>query len=268
MMNGKQLKSHPLYLRSTLIINSSEWKKLNNAFLLLKEEYNIPRHLEIKWSNLWSLRNAQKFSKKIEDETGIRHLKDYNYQDLIEFVGRSVELITTLEFKKIIATVTFNSIGQNPKEEQIIKYHLQDTIQRIEMEVQFDNKNLAVLFIDPINNSKNELFRRAYHQLYMQGDFIEKYNCIKDSLNIENSHQSVGIQIADYISGCIGSILKMNSTNKYENALSIFNKYIKPNLRVRHDGKIIGYGLVDIPKSDTAKNYINQQLKLVDEHFN
>ena len=266
-MSEKQINSHPLYLRSTLIINSSEWKQLNNAFLLLKEEFNIPRHLEVKWSNLWSLRQAQLSSKTIQPGSSIWDLKNYDYHHLIEFVCRSIELITSLDFKKIIATVTFNDFSPNRKEEDLIKYHLQDTMQRIEMEIQNNPENLAVLFIDPVNNSKNELFRKAYSKLYQEGDFIEKYKCIKDSINIENSHQSVGIQIADYISGCIGSVLKLKDTNRYEKAVEMFNNYIIPNLRVRHDGKIIGYGIVDIPKTEKAKNKINQQLFIVKDHL-
>jgi hypothetical protein len=262
-MSEKQINSHPIYLRSTLIINSNEWKQLNNAFLLLKEEYNIPRHVEVKWSNLWSSRQAQLHSKTIQPGSSLWNLKEFDYHHLVQFVNRSVELITKLKFKKIIATVTFNDLIQNHKEEDIIKFHLQDTMQRIEMEIQYDPENLAVLFIDPVSTSKNELYRKAYHELYQEGDFINKYKCIKDSINIENSHQSVGIQIADYISGCIGSILKLKDINRYENAMVIFNNYIHPNLRVSHDDKILGYGIVDITKSDSAKNKILHQLNLV-----
>ena len=79
----------------------------------------------------------------------------------------------------------------------------------MELQVNENNENnLGVLFFDPVSVKKNEMFRQIYHELRINGDFINKYRFLKDSLNIENSHQSVGIQIADYVSGAFSSILK------------------------------------------------------------
>ena len=57
-INEKQLKTHPFYIRSTLLINSSEWKKLNSLFQHLKTTYELPKHKEVKWSYLWQIGRA------------------------------------------------------------------------------------------------------------------------------------------------------------------------------------------------------------------
>lgn len=41
-MTSRQLARHPYYIRSTLLIDSNEWKKLSSSFKNLKEKYGIP----------------------------------------------------------------------------------------------------------------------------------------------------------------------------------------------------------------------------------
>ena len=77
------------------------------------------------------------------------------------------------------------------------------------MELQEKVDNLCILFIDPISEEKNKHLRDHYHELFYSGDYIQKYKHIKDSLNIEFSHQSIGIQLADFISGCTIGALKV-----------------------------------------------------------
>jgi hypothetical protein len=116
------------------------------------------------------------------------------------------------------------------------------------------------LFFDPVGNDKNEMFRQIYYELFENGDYIEKYKFIKDSLNIENSHHSVGIQIADYISGAFSSILKASIDNDYSRGVKMFYESVYPNLRRGWDGAIQGYGIREVPRSVPTRIWLIGQM--------
>ena len=183
-MSPNQLKSHPFYIRTTLIMNSCEWKELNDKFRKLKEEFSIPLSKELKWANIWTLKKLQEQHKTISAKSDIKYLERYDYCKLIEFVGKALALINSLKEKRIIATYTKNRESFITSEKAILAFHLQELMQRIEMTLQVKEDNLGVLFIDPVSNEKNELFRDFYNGLFENGDFINKYKYLKDSLNI------------------------------------------------------------------------------------
>jgi len=259
-LTGKQLRNHPFYIRTTLLMNSNEWKTLNLNFRELKNKYGLHMSKEIKWANLWTLRNFQKNKKKIPDNYRLQHIEHIDYHRLIDFVDESLGLVNTLNEKKIISTYTKNSNGYSINEKSMISFHLQEHMQRLEMELQVDEGNLGVLFFDPVGNEKNEMFRQIYYELFENGDFIEKYKFIKDSLNIENSHHSVGIQIADYISGAFSSILKASIDNDYSLGVKMFYDSVYPNLRRGWNGEIQGYGIREVPRSVPTRKWLIEQM--------
>lgn len=259
-MTAKQLRTHPFYVRTTLIINSNEWKTLNANFKGLKNKYGLPISKELKWANLWTLRNFQKNKKPIPDKYDIKYLENVDYHKLIDFVDESLGLVNNLNEKKIIATYTKNLIAFGTNEKSMLSFHLQEHMQRIEMELQVDEGNLGVLFFDPVSNDKNELFRQIYNDLFENGDFVESYKFIKDSLNIENSHHSVGIQITDYISGAFSSILKASIDNDYSRGVKMFFDHVHPNLRRGWNGAIQGYGIREVPSSVPTRKWLIEQM--------
>ncbi|MDD2608004.1 MULTISPECIES: DUF3800 domain-containing protein [Bacteroidales] len=255
-----QLRNHPFYIRTTLLMNSNEWKTLNLNFRELKKKYGLSISKEIKWANLWTLRSFQKNKKKIPERFRLQHIEQIDYHVLIDFVEESLALINLLNEKKIIATYTKNSNRYPTNEKSMISFHLQEHMQRLEMELQVDEGNLGVLFFDPIGNEKNEMFRQFYYELFENGDYIESYKFIKDSLNIENSHHSVGIQLADYISGAFSSILKASIDNDYSRGVKMFYESVYPNLRRGRNGEIQGYGIREVPRSVPTRNWLVGQM--------
>ncbi|HVZ97510.1 MAG TPA: DUF3800 domain-containing protein [Chitinophagaceae bacterium] len=259
-MTDKQVRNHPYYIRTTFLMNSSEWKALNNKFKELKSKYSLPLSKELKWAHLWTIRSHQKNNKPIPDKLGLQHLANCKYHHLIDFVEEALLLVNTLNEKKIIATYTKNLNKYPINEKSMICFHLQEHMQRLEMELQVDEGNLGVLFFDPVNNEKNELFRQIYNELFENGDFIKKYKFIKDSLNIENSHHSVGIQLADYISGAFSAILKASIDNDYSRGIKMFFDSVHPNLRRGWQNNIHGYGIREVPRSVPTRNWMIEQM--------
>jgi hypothetical protein len=259
-MTAKQLRIHPYYIRTTLIMNSNEWKTLNTNFKGLKSKYGLPISKELKWANLWTLRNFQKNKNTIPDKYDIKYLENVDYHTLIDFVDESLGLVNNLNEKKIIATYTKNQTAFATNEKSMLSFHLQEHMQRVEMELQVDEGNLGVLFFDPISNDKNELFRQIYNDLFENGDFVENYKFIKDSLNIENSHHSVGIQITDFISGAFSSILKASIDNDYSRGVKMFFDHVHPNLRRGWNGAIQGYGIREVPRNVPTRKWLIEQM--------
>jgi len=260
-MPQEQIAGHPFYIRTTLLINANEWKSLNNNFRELKNKYSIPLSKELKWAHLWKLRNFQINNQVIPNRYDIKYLENFDYQTLIKFIEEVLSLINGLNEKKIIVTYTKNAADLLFNEKSILAFHLQEHMQRIEMELEGDDGNLGVLFFDPVSNAKNKLFREVYYDLFQNGDYIKRYKSIKDSLNIENSHHSVGIQIADYISGSFSSVLKASDKNYYQIGVKLFYDYVYPNLRRDRNGEIQGYGIREVPSSDAVREWFNEQMK-------
>lgn len=259
-MTDKQLWKHPFYIRSTLLINASDWRTLNSGFRSLKDKFSIPHQCELKWADLWSLRHFQKNGKIIPEKNRLFPFKDFEYKILIDFVESSLALINGLKEKKIIITYTKNIFYKTTSEKSMLTMHLQEHMQRIEMELQVSEENLGVLFFDPVSQDKNEYFREIYYELFENGDYIEKYSHIKDSLNIENSHHSVGIQIADYISGSFSALVKSNNQGNYDRGVKMFFDSVYPNLRKGWRGQIQGYGIREVPSNSGIRNWMIEHL--------
>lgn len=196
----------------------------------------------------------------LEESDRLHALRNHSYQDLIEFVESSLSLLGGLEEKRVIITYTKNSNGYSINEKSMLSMHLQEHMQRIEMELQVDEDNLGVLFFDPVSATKNEYFREIYHELFENGDYIENYGHIKDSLNIENSHHSVGIQIADYISGSFSALVKSGGKVNYQKGLSMFFQSIYPILRKGWNGQIQGYGIREVPRSSRVRSWMSEHI--------
>jgi len=240
--NKKFLQAHPWYIRSTVVFPAGEWKSLESRFRSIKNSYELPLDKEIKWSFAWSLMSHDRTRKPITTKDKYYFLRDYDPERLQHFLRDSVALLTELSEATIILTVTNNTTCQNIRVEPLLRMHLQEAMQRLEMDMQRFDQALCVLFVDPVSEEKDKALREAYAELYRRGDYIEEYSCIKDSLNIEHSHHSVGIQMADYVAGAAGSIL-----NGRPLGATIYRDSISKIVRRDSAGNIGGYGLREVP---------------------
>ena len=74
----------------------------------------------------------------------------------------------------------------------------------------------------------------------------------------ENSLYSPGIQLADYAAGVMNRYLrgKIVSPGNYTFATDLYDEFIKPRLRCSANGKIVGFGVIDIPKKTAFRGQI------------
>lgn len=234
------IKSHPFYIRSLVLFDADKWPEINNRFTSLKNKYSLPLDKEIKWSHIWSLYKSK--GKPIHKSKAHYFLRNFEVDVLCSFVKNTIEILEYYESKIIITSYPNNDTHNLFDEKTFYKMHLQDIMQRIEMQIQNED-NLCCIYIDSINETKNRLIREAYHDIYEKGDFIKKYKHIFDSVNIVYSHHSVGVQIADFVAGVFNGFMR-----GFEKSSDIFKDTIYNKLCTSNDGKIIGIGIVDVPK--------------------
>lgn len=250
------LQTHPYYIRATYLIAASGWKSLNRAFLRLKDKAELPHDRELKWSYIWSLYKHRQAGEPVTPDKDYYFLRDWSERELVDFVGSSLELLGKLDYCKALLTVTNNHRCRALTKPALFRMHIQEAMQRVEMELQNDEENLGVFFLDPTSHETNRFLRETYFELFREGDFIERYSHIKDSLNIEHSHHSVGIQLADYLSGCFAGFLK-----GFGESTNLFRKRGYPLLRRSRTGEILGYGIREVPRNDTVRRELRSKLE-------
>lgn len=251
----KFINKVPYYVRGTLLIDAENWKELYNRFNYIKRKHKLPNQ-EIKWSYLWSLRSHQKTNTEIRKSEDYYFLKDIDYHKMIDYVEETLQILNNIKSAEVILTLTSNKINNKFGLDHLYEMHIRSLLQRVEYGLNGQINGFATLFFDPIDNKVSKQLRDTYQTIYNSGDFVKEYKHLKDSLNLEFSHHSVGIQMADFISGCFIGYLK-----KYSRSVEIFNKCIYPNLR-RFKDNIIGAGIVEIPSNLNLRKEIEEIIEI------
>ena len=241
------LKRCPFYVRAGLMINPNDWKIIDERKRSLKEKRGFSKDKEIKWSYLWSIFKAEKNNEIIEPNKPYKFLEQYGFDVLKEYIEETLSVLNELASVCIILTVTKNACVGKITFNNLLKMHLQDLMQRVEMETQRENA-LAVFFFDPIRKKSNEILEAAYAELYANGDFFTRYSHIKDTLSFEPSHHSAGIQMADFICGAFCGTLRGFETSK-----SMFTDHVLPSVSKASNSDPMGYGIVEIPKDEATR---------------
>lgn len=253
--SSRFIRSHPFYARATLIIDAQSWKSLEARFLSLKSELQLPADREIKWSYLWSLEKHRRNDESIPQKASYYFLRNIEVAVLQQFVELSLRELLALDYCKVIYTVTDNDTCPRYPETRLLRFHLQELLQRLEMEMEERQESLCVLFADPVSPSRDRQLRQAYSELYVYGDRYKRYNHIKDSLNIEHSHHSVGIQLTDYLAGAFVAFLR-----GFNFGAEVYRDIIRHVIRRSGDGTILGYGARLVPRGGDYQSHLHALL--------
>ena len=199
----KFLKSHPYYVRATVIISLNDYLLLQDEMIRLKETFNLSSRIEIKWSHLGSA--IKKNYIRIPHSLSVKQLEGYFFQ-LFDFLN-------TLESIKVYFTLTENKETKQIGEIPLLKMHLQNALQKIQSTMS-DCDGFAVVIADDLNDKTKQL-KQAVYELTTAGDYV-KYTNIKKGLYIDFSDQCHGLQIADIYAGAFTATLKYISASSEE----------------------------------------------------
>ncbi|MBP5593485.1 MAG: DUF3800 domain-containing protein [Clostridia bacterium] len=241
------IRSHPFYIRSNVLMSIDDYRQYQIEMQRISGEYEIPYDEEIKWSDLWSKTKNKPRNDFIKRIT-ISRLKGY-YRKVFETAISKNSL-------RFMFTVT-DIVGKTCdwSREPIYKSHLQDAFQRIQMDMGVDD--FATFIMDELNEETLKQIKTACHAFTVKGDFVN-YKNIYQGVLTENSLYSPSIQLADYAAGVMNGYLrgKIVSPGKYQFATDLFNEFIQPHIRRHFNGKIVGYGVVDIPKRTAFRDQL------------
>lgn len=242
-------RSQPFYIRSNICFSIEDYKSFQNEIQELNNRYHIPVGEEIKWSDLWEIHNGKyraDFLKKYKEDT----LKGY-YRSVLKLASRKKSFYLLYTVTCIFTQACYQS------EEEMLKFHLQEAMQRFNMDAQPDG--FSTIIMDELNLEKIKKLKTACHEIAVKGDFIKKYKNIYSGILTESSSQSAGIQLADFAAGIMNGYLRATLLNrgKYEFAMDLFTDYIQPNLRHHSDGRIMGFGIREVPSDTNIRNKLS-----------
>ena len=139
--NEKFRHSHPLYIRSNVRFSADDYRLFQNEIAELNEHYSIPVSEEIKWSDLWEIHKGKyrsEFLKTKSEDT----LKGYYRRVFNRAVDKK-----SLEFIFTVTCVYTQTCYQS--EEEVLKFHLQESMQRVNMDAQ--PNDFATIIMDELN---------------------------------------------------------------------------------------------------------------------
>lgn len=198
LRSEKFKKAHPFYVRSTVIISWSDYLQLQNEMDVIKKDFGLVTEVEVKWSHYG---NAIK-----KNYNAVPH--HLSADQLEEYYSRILLLLCTLKSTTIYYTLTDNNAIGQVNEIALLKMHLQNALQRVQMTVS-DQAGFAVFVADDLND-KTKALKQAVYGLMSSGDYVQ-YTNVKKGIYIDFSNQCPGLQIADICAGVFTASLKYES---------------------------------------------------------
>lgn len=242
-------KSHPFYIRANVLMSMEDYRVFQEEMKTLNAMYEIPIEEEIKWADLWSLHKGNPRTLAIGKMKEDR-LKGY--------YRKAFEIASSKESLKYIFTIT-NVHEQYCliESKYVYKFHLQEAFQRIKMHLRISD--FAVFIMDELNDDVVKQIKETCYDMTMSGDFLE-YKNIYHGVLVENSIYCPGIQLADYAAGVMFGFLRGKTVNpgRYELATEFFETFIRPKIRCDYRGKLLGYGIREVPSQRTLREHFEK----------
>lgn len=115
------------------------------------------------------------------------------------------------------------------------QYYLQD-LKKVSGRDEF-----GIIVCDQRSGNDDKRLRDHHHKLLYSGaNFVSSYKNLVESLFLQQSNHSVGIQLADLVAGAVW--------RKFERGDDRWFELLKPSLRRDPNGNIDGWGIVKCPK--------------------
>jgi hypothetical protein len=239
-------KKCPFYVRSGVIIDSKKYNLLKKFIKDHKEKFGIPLDVEIKYSDCWLVKNNNR-DKRLQR---IPHL---GYNELLKYIHDVITFVRIQTDSRLIYTVTCNHSSICCERSRLIEMHVQDLMQRVEMQINHDRSNKAIFFIANETNNNDSELRDVFLNIFNSDKYL-KYNSLIESVSISRSHHNIGIQIADYFAGLFNNALK-----GFYPSVDFF-KEIFPMIRCAPRGDVMGYGIMEVPSDGTVRKNISERI--------
>src|SRR5579859_7191376 len=116
------------------------------------------------------------------------------------------------------------------------QYYLQDISKKI------GGKQYGIIVGDHRGSGEDKRLRAQHQKLiHSNGGFISNYDNLIETLFLEPSNISIGIQLADMVAGAVW--------RKYERNDGKWYGAVESSFRRSPDGRVDGYGIIKVPKA-------------------
>lgn len=250
------LVKHPFYIRACLAIPSDEWMRIRDGFCALKKQKNLELMKEIKRSDIWGLCKYQKKGESIDEDKRFYPIRDVDYHDVMAFAEAALGLVLSSSSAFVFYTITKNAPNTFGSNENGHYFHLQEIMQRAQLTMK-ERGSFGVMFIDSVSKDHDKMIQESYVSLSGGDRYVRTYSNLKDGLSIENSHDSIGMQLSDYYAGVLQGAIK-----NYSWSMDVFTRLVLPKLRHSSAGRIMGYGLREVPSQPVFRSELISKLRL------
>jgi len=231
-------KEHPRYfVMAAVIIAEHKWSGIRDALFGLKRRRNIRG--EIKWRH---------FAPDNDDASnpmrGLTQIdRDSIREELFGIITKQKNGITSIA--AVCSAETAYKIPRVKTQEDIYRLTYKVLTERFQYYLQDCSTPSCTEFgiiICDHRGAQDDKRLRAHHQMLVHaaGGTTSIYRNLVESLFLQPSHQSIGIQFADLVAGAVW--------RKFERQDDRFFNLIEASLRRDRQGKIAGYGLIKVPK--------------------
>lgn len=247
-------RSHPFYIRSNVCLSADDYRVFQGEIQSLNKRYGIPIGEEVKWSDIWEVHRGKYRSEFLKG------LSEDNLKGYFRKVFQNAVSKDSLLFLFTVTCVYIQPCYHS--ENELLKFHLQEAMQRVNMDSRPDG--FATIIMDELDQEKVKRLKAACHEIAVTGDLIN-YKNIYSGILTESSSQSAGIQLADFAAGVMNGYLRgvVLSRGKYEFATDLYKEFVAPHLRKHADGRIMGYGVREVPSDSTIRSKLQPLFEVV-----
>lgn len=217
-----------------IIISEDTWFKIDSGLRTLKRKYSVDE--EIKWRYFYQNKDKQ---------TAISHLDKGQKEDLRTDIFR---IIASYKSIKIISAVADISQcyrkGYIRSDDELYWYAYKQLIERFQYYLQdlsreAGSKMNGIVICDHRERRQDKRLQNMHYRM-MHGEAVHTstFANILEGVFIVPSHFSTGIQLADMVAGGVYRWFSKNDDR--------FFKQIEGRVRRAPDGKMDGYGIVEL----------------------
>jgi|GEM_PF-6355861 len=248
------LDDHPRFYRVNYMIKENDYPYVRRACENYKTIFGLPLDKEFKYTFLYPIKKYQDGDWDKPKTDGIEPFVDIKYENLLQFVESCLDVLDEVNFEVIII-VTENKKLTTCTPERLYEMHMEDLLPRVCQSISSASGQLGTFYFDKDENIEGVL-SDAYYNVIKTNHFDLPYEKLKECLNFEDSKHSIGIQLADYVTGCCAGFIKSVFKKGYgEESRRMFIEYIFPNLRCK-GVNISGYGIKGVPNNRSIEKKI------------
>lgn len=223
---------NPYFTLGAAIIAAKDWSKVSGKVLGYRLRHHL--HGELKW-RYYSPGNQDAGNPMLSRSAADRKALSLEFAQLI--AGCPITIIVSVTDVEVAFTY-----GSVTNQQELYHFAYKPITERFQYFLQ-EQDSLGIIVSDHRGRDSDKKFRANHDTLIGRRNSSRSlYANLIEGLFLQDSCHSVGIQIADYVAGAIH--------RAYCHDDKTHAAILKPRIRENGSGQILGFGLIQHPKSN------------------